>query len=76
MFPNIFFGKPNISKFKFVTLFLLVSCFFFFFARELRSKLGFSSFCGLSLQAQTLNRQPAVTYDMGNREEAIDNKEP
>ena len=29
-----------------------------------------------SLQAQKLNLQPAVMYDMGNREEAIDNKGP
>lgn len=42
-FSNIFFGKPNISKIKFVGLFPLVS---FFFARKLRSKLGFFR-CGL-----------------------------
>ena len=29
-----------------------------------------------SLWAQKLNQQPAVMYDMGNREEAIDNKGP
>ena len=45
IFPTFFFfGKPNISKVQFVELFLLVSCFF---ARKLRSKVGFYRFFGL-----------------------------
>ena len=40
-FSNIVFGKPNISKVKFVGLFFSR---FQFFARKVRSKLGFSRF--------------------------------
>ena len=31
-FSNIFFDKPNITKFMFVQFFPLVSCVFFFFS--------------------------------------------
>ena len=43
-FSNIFFGKPNISKFKFVELLPLVSCIF---ERKLHLKLGILRFCSL-----------------------------
>ena len=50
-FSNIVFGKPNISKVKFVGLFLLVFCYF---VRKLRSKLGFSLwFCLFSAGSKT-----------------------
>ena len=35
---------------------------------------AFPAFAAFSLWAEKLNPQPAVTYHMGNREEAIDNK--
>ena len=52
-------------------LFLLVSCFF----REnyVRS-WAFPAFAAFSLRAQKLNQQPAATYDVRNREKAIDKK--
>ena len=71
---TFFFLKLNISKVKFVESFPLVSGFLF--AEKLLSKLGFSCFCGLFFASQKLNQQPTVTYDMGNREKAIDNKGP
>ena len=68
IFPTLFFGKPNISKFKFVGLFLLVFCFL----REnyVRS-WAFPAFSVFSERAQKLNQQPAVTYDVGNRDLVI-----
>ena len=56
-----------------MALFPLLSCFL----REnyIRS-WAFPAFAAFSLWAQKLNPQPAVTYPMGNREEAIDNKGP
>ena len=61
------------SKVKFVELLPLVSCIF---ERKLHLKYyqAFCTFAAFSLQAQKLNRQPTVTYDMGYREEGIDNK--
>ena len=54
---NIVFEKPNRSK---VTCTCgVVSSGFLFFARKLRSKLGFS-LCSFSVQAQKLNQHPAV----------------
>ena len=75
-FSNIFFGKPNISTVKFVELFPLVSCFFF--PRKFHSKLGFSRFCGLFIEGSKTKSAVCcyVLYDMGNREEAINNKLP
>ena len=54
-------------------LFPLVSCLL----REnyVRS-WAFPSFVAFSLRVQKLNQQSTVTNDMGNREEAIDNKGP
>ena len=48
----------------------VISSRFLFFARKLRSKLGFNSaaFSAFSVQAQKLNQHPAVTYDMGNKD--------
>ena len=67
-FSNIFFGKSNISKVKFVELFLLVLCFFLWRENYVRS-WAFPDFKAFSLRAQKqLNRQPAMTYDLGNRE--------
>ena len=71
----MFFGKAYLSKIIFVELLPLVSCFFILFVREncVRS-WAFTAFVAFSLLARKLNRQPAVTYEMGNREKAIDNK--
>ena len=67
-FINIVFGKPNISKVKVVGLFLLVFCFL----REnsVRS-WAFPAVSAFSVRAQKLNLQPAVTYDIGNRDFVI-----
>ena len=68
-FSNIFFGKPNICKVKFVELFLLVFCFFFFWRENYVRSWAFPDFKAFSLRAQKqLDRQPAMTYDLGNRE--------
>jgi len=73
-FSNIFFAKSNISEVtcNFVKLFSLVYCFL----REnyVRSWI-FPAFATSSLWAQKLNQQPAVTYEMGKRDNRNQEKE-
>lgn len=64
-FPTFFFGKPNIRKVKFLELFLFVSCFL---RENYFRSWAFSAFPAFSVRAQKLYQQPAVTYDMGNRD--------
>ena len=45
-------------------LFLLVSCFL---QENYVRSWAFTAFSAFSVQAQKLNQQPAVTYNMGNR---------
>ena len=55
-----------------IELFPLVSCLF---VRESYARSwAFPALAAFSLRAQKLNQQSVVRYDMGNREEAIDNK--
>ena len=67
-FSNIFFGKPNIRKVKFVELFLPFSCYM----RENNTwSWAFPAFFAFSSRAQKLGQQHALTYDMGKRDFAI-----
>ena len=65
---RFFWGKLNISKLKFVELFFFVSC-------SLRENYvrswAFPAFSAFSVRARKLNQQPAMTYDMGNRDFVI-----
>ena len=55
-------------------LFPLVSCLFL--RKNYARSWAFPVLAAFSLRAPKLNQQSAVTYDMVNREEAIDNKGP
>ena len=59
IFPTLFLGKASIRKVKLVELFPLV---YFFFARKLCLKLGFSCFCSLFIEGSKVNQQPAVMW--------------
>ena len=55
-------------------LLLLVSFFFFFFCEKIALHVGLlllPAFSAFSVQAQKLNQQPVVMYDMGNRDFVI-----
>ena len=75
-FQHFSFLKLNISKLKFALWSHFLSFTVFCLRENYVRSWAFPAFAASSLRAQKLNQQPAVTYDMGNIEKAIDNKRP